>query len=378
MMATVSCEKSPLWRRMVNMSSMPWVGWAWRPSPALITLTWGLAWRAMKWAAPLSAWRTTNMSTCMASRLRRVSSRVSPLAVAEVEMLRLSTSAERRLAASSKVVRVRVLFSKKRLATTLPRHRGTFLTACWATPRKPSLRSRISVSSSAAQALDGQEVLEVALGVELGQLLAHAAEPWSEAPRPWAAPERFFGDPGRSPMTRAQVRVSPRGDQFNLLSRRQVGVEPRQVGGDGQLAPVALHQGHQDHRGRPAVVEEDVECGADGPPGLEHVVHQDQVTPLHRHRQVGGPHLGVIALAGEVVPVVGDVQVSQGLGQPDLPVQALGHPNPPGVDADHQRALDAAAGEQFGQFGAEAAEAGGDLLGALPDVSVAHRARFPG
>ena len=146
--ATVSWPKSPLCRRMVNMSSMPWVGWEWRPSPALMTLTPGATCWAIKWAAPLSAWRTTNMSTCMASRLRRVSSRVSPLDVEEAAMLRVSTSADSRLAANSKVVRVRVLVSKKRLATVLPRHRGTFFTAWRATPRKPSVLSRILIRSS--------------------------------------------------------------------------------------------------------------------------------------------------------------------------------------------------------------------------------------
>ena len=44
-------------------------------------------------------------------------------------MSRLNTSALRRLAAISKVVRVRVLFSKNRLKTLLPRNSGTFLTS---------------------------------------------------------------------------------------------------------------------------------------------------------------------------------------------------------------------------------------------------------
>jgi len=63
----------------------------------------------------------------MASRLRRVSSRDSPLVVADVLMAMFNTSADRRLAASSKVVRVRVLGSKNRLATVLPLSSGTFL-----------------------------------------------------------------------------------------------------------------------------------------------------------------------------------------------------------------------------------------------------------
>ena len=69
------------------------------------------------------------MSACIAVRLSTVSSRDSPLLVDEEAMFRLMTSAESRLAAISKVVRVRVEFSKKRLNTLLPRIRGTFLTS---------------------------------------------------------------------------------------------------------------------------------------------------------------------------------------------------------------------------------------------------------
>ncbi|MCY1270905.1 hypothetical protein D9M70_194490 [compost metagenome] len=147
-MATESLVKSPLCRRMVSMSSMPWVGWPWRPSPPLITATLGLTCSAMKCAAPESLWRTTNMSAAIASRLRRVSVSVSPLLVEEVETLRVMTSADRRWAASSKVVRVRVEFSKNTLHTVLPRSSGTFFTARAPTSRKESAVSRISVSSS--------------------------------------------------------------------------------------------------------------------------------------------------------------------------------------------------------------------------------------
>ena len=59
----------------------------------------------------------------MAYRLSMVSSRVSPLAVDERPMSRLMTSAERRLAAISKVVRVRVEFSKTGLKTPAPQER---------------------------------------------------------------------------------------------------------------------------------------------------------------------------------------------------------------------------------------------------------------
>src|SRR6266700_5029752 len=108
------------------MSSRPCVGCAWRPSPALITCTCEATWLAIRWAAPLEECRTTNMSACIAERLSTVSSRVSPLVEDDTVMFRLMTSADRRFAAISKVVRVRVEASKNRLNTDLPRRSGTF------------------------------------------------------------------------------------------------------------------------------------------------------------------------------------------------------------------------------------------------------------
>ena len=69
------------------------------------------------------------MSAAMALRLATVSSSDSPLAVDERAMSSVYTSADRRVAAMSKVVRVRVLFSKNKLNTLLPRSRGTFFTS---------------------------------------------------------------------------------------------------------------------------------------------------------------------------------------------------------------------------------------------------------
>ena len=56
-----------------------------------------------------------------------VSSSDSPFDAEERAMSRLSTSADSRLAAISKVVRVRVLFSKKRFTTSFLRRAGTIL-----------------------------------------------------------------------------------------------------------------------------------------------------------------------------------------------------------------------------------------------------------
>src|SRR5512146_1413270 len=130
---------------MVNMSSSACVGCAWRPSPALTTWMSGATWRAIRCAAPDCEWRTTNMSACIAQRLSTVSSRVSPLLVEDEPMLRLTTSADRRLAAISKVVRVRV---------------GGI---------EEGRRAVEDVAHDArGQALGGQQVLELTMFVQLG------------------------------------------------------------------------------------------------------------------------------------------------------------------------------------------------------------------
>lgn len=72
-------------------------------------------------------WRMTTMSTFIDRMLLTVSIRVSPLVTEDTEAEKLTTSAERRFSASSKEVRVRVLFSKKRLAIVIPLSEGSFL-----------------------------------------------------------------------------------------------------------------------------------------------------------------------------------------------------------------------------------------------------------
>ena len=63
---------------------------------------------------------------------------ISPLLVAEVEIFRLSISADNLFAASSKVVRVLVLGSKNKLAIVFPRRSGTFFTGLLPTVAKDS------------------------------------------------------------------------------------------------------------------------------------------------------------------------------------------------------------------------------------------------
>ena len=79
----------------------------------------------------------------MASMLRAVSRNVSPLDTLDPLDEKSSTSADSRLAASSKLARVRVEDSKNRLTTTRPRSAGTFFTLRVETCSNPTaVRSR--------------------------------------------------------------------------------------------------------------------------------------------------------------------------------------------------------------------------------------------
>ena len=88
------------------------------PSPALITAQ--STCRASSATAPLSGWRTTSTSGCMAFSVIAVSISVSPFLMDELATDMLTTSAPSRLPASSKLVWVRVELSKNRLIWVRP------------------------------------------------------------------------------------------------------------------------------------------------------------------------------------------------------------------------------------------------------------------
>ena len=76
-MQTLMPSSSPKWSRSVSMSSSPCVGCSCVPSPALMTFDSMRS--ARNCAAPDAPWRITTMSIRIASRLRAVSTSVSPL-----------------------------------------------------------------------------------------------------------------------------------------------------------------------------------------------------------------------------------------------------------------------------------------------------------
>ena len=131
---------------MVNASSSAWVGCSWVPSPALSTLPRTQC--ASRCGAPEARCRITTASAPIASRVSAVSLRLSPLETLEPRAEKLMTSADRRLAAASKEMRVRVESSKKRFTTVRPRSVGSFLTDRSETAASSSAVSRMSRASS--------------------------------------------------------------------------------------------------------------------------------------------------------------------------------------------------------------------------------------
>ncbi len=117
------------------------------PSPAFSTLP--LIHFVSCRGEPLDEWRITTASAPIACRVSAVSLRLSPFATLEPLALKLMTSADSRFAASSKLMRVRVEFSRNRFTTVRPRSAGTFLMTRVPTSRRLSAVSRMRTTSSA-------------------------------------------------------------------------------------------------------------------------------------------------------------------------------------------------------------------------------------
>src|SRR5439155_428912 len=244
------------------MSSSPCVGCAWRPSPALITWTCEATWFAIRWAAPLEECRTTNMSACIAQRLSTVSSKVSPLVEDDTVIFRLMTSADRRFAAISKVVRVRVEGSKNRLNTDLPRRSGTFFTSRSVTPMKDAAVSRMCTRISRGSP--------------------------SIVSRCWSFP---------SPLS-CGFRIGESQEKFAALVARQAqkfACGHRKRGADilcrdRQLPFAAVDQRRQlDFSGAP-IVEQLVHRGAHGAPGVQNIVDHDDMPAVDVERDLRRLH----------------------------------------------------------------------------------------
>ena len=253
----------------------------------------------------------TTTSGLIASMLRAVSSRVSPLVVELDEPEMLTASAERRLAAISNDVRVRVDASRNRFTTVFPRRVGTFLIGRWAISRKRSPRSRIVEMSALASPSIPSRWRWGKPGWLIGRLLAHR-DPIGFAFLSQHDPDRLLG--------------------------RGLQADPHEVGMDGQLPATPVDQGRQLHRPGSPVVSQDVHGRADGSPGVQHVVDQHDGPALDRDRQVGRTYLRLGQPQEDVVPVERDVDRPQ--GWPLLPGlgehldHPLGQESPSRPDAD--------------------------------------------
>src|SRR3989344_2326757 len=106
---------------------------------------------------------------------------------------------------------------------------------------------------------------------------------------------------------------------------------------DGQFASTTLDETGEHDGGRPAVIEDFIERGANGPPGVQHVIHQNQVTFLDVDRKLRSPDLGVHADTGEVVAVERNVERAQRFLEVEQLMQPLGDPYAAGMDTDHER-----------------------------------------
>src|SRR5439155_14760595 len=264
----------------------------------------------MRNGAPAELWRTTKISACIADKLATVSSSDSPLLCEDSAMLRLITSAERRFAAISKVVRVRVEGSKNRLKTLLPRSSGTFLTSRSVTPTNDSAVSRICVRMPGGSP-----------SIDRRCCSSPAALSWGLRSTLGLQRERELAI-GRALQPQAHA-------GGHLDSCAAV------LGADRQLAAAAVGEHDERDARRPAEVEQLVHRRAHRAPGVQHVVHQQELAAGDIERNLGALRIVMQALLVVVVAVERDVHQAERRGEREQAVQPLGEPGTAGVKSDH-------------------------------------------
>src|SRR3954469_7452609 len=265
----------------------------------------------MRKGAPEAAWRTTKMSACMADRLATVSSSDSPLVCEEAAIFRLITSADSRFAAISKVVRVRVDGSKKRLNTLLPRRIGTFFTSRSVTPTKDSAVSRICTRISRGRPSMESRCCSSPLALSCGLRCTFRLQD-----------EREFS------------RVLARQAQPHAV--RYLDARAEMLGTDRELAPPAVGQDHERDARRPAVVEKLVHRRAHRPPAVEDVVDQQELCTVHVERDLGAFRIVLEPARGVVIAVKRDVHQPKWLWELEDLVQPLCEPCAARIEADHR------------------------------------------
>src|SRR6266851_5470664 len=238
------------------------------------------------------------MSACIAERLSTVSSRVSPLVEDDTVIFRLMTSAERRFAAISKVVRVRVEASKSRLNTDLPRRSGTFFTSRPVTPMKDAAVSRMWTRTSRGSPSIVSRCWSfpspLSCGFRIGESQEELAALVARQPQKFACGHRKRG--------------------ADVLRR------------DRQLPFAAVDQRRElDFSGAP-IIEELVHRRAHGAPGVENVVDHHDMPAVDVERDLRRLHLVVQSGGVEIVAIERDVERPHRRRGLQFPVQALGKP----------------------------------------------------
>src|SRR5688500_16633543 len=182
-------------------------------------------------------------------------------------MLRLMTSADRRLAAISKVVRVRVEGSKNRLNTLLPRSSGTFFTSRSVTPAKDSAVSRIWESTSRGRPSMDNRCCSSPLALSCGLRCTGGLE-----------------CEGKLAVRAALEAQAHAGGNFES--------RPAMLGADRQLPAAAVGEHHERNALRATVVEELVHRRAHRAAGVEDVVHEQEILAADIEGDAGA--LGVV------------------------------------------------------------------------------------
>src|SRR6185436_1524174 len=250
-----------------------------------------------RWQAPDDEWRRTIMSGDIASRLSAVSTSVSPFTTLEVAIATFSVSALRRFSATSNEVRVRVLGSKNRFTTVRPRSVGTFLMGRCAISCIASAVSRMSTISSGVR---------------------------SAIPSRWRCFRRVAGgSAGRA--SRAALLPIGLDDDFvmtihllqpnlDALPARSRHVLADLVRLDGQLAVSAVDEHDELNGPRAPEVDQRVQRGANRPPGVEHIVNEQNHPVVDVEGNVGAAdqRLRADGLAHQVVAIQRDVERAGG------------------------------------------------------------------
>ena len=298
--------------------------------------------------APGVGWRTTRTSAPIASMFLAVSMKVSPLVRLETLAEKSWTSAESRLAARLKLVRVLVEFSKNRLKTTRPCRAGTFFRLRRETSENDSAVSRMAEDLLAREVFQAEQVLAVP-----GRRRGHRGRlRWGRGP-----PD---GDP--DDLVDRVDRPDPDPDGLGPLGLDD---QAHGVGPDGQLAMPAVDQHGQADPRRPAEVADRVQGGPDRPAGVEHVVDQDDLGAVDGEGDLGAEQDRPAVAVAQVVAIERDVQRPDRHGAAEELAQLLGDPrgdrHAPGPDPDQgqRRPLGMAGGEPGRQRVERRLQAGG-------------------